>query len=173
MLSELPNGHLLHVVRNPWSAYADTKKRPVPLPLESYMQGWVICQYYALMMKKRHPDRVHLVRVEDVLENPTSALTPVCQAIGVDPAALNPVSNLEWKVLDEVYPWGTIRKANSAANRATAEELSCQERESVRDAAGGYLASFSYENILGVTLIIRGCHSVAEALPSFTLVFSR
>lgn len=84
MLGEMPNGHLLHVVRNPWSAYADTKKRPVPLPLESYMQGWVICQYYALMMKKRYPDRVHVVGVEDVLEDTTCALTPVCQAMGVD-----------------------------------------------------------------------------------------
>ena len=30
---ELPGAHFLHVVRNPWSAYADTKKRPVPLSL--------------------------------------------------------------------------------------------------------------------------------------------
>jgi hypothetical protein len=146
MLSELPNGHVLHVVRNPWSAYADTKKRPVPLPLESYMQGWMICQYYALMMKKRYPDSVHVVRVEDVLENPTSALAPVCRAIGIDPAALNPVPTWNGTVLDEVYPWGTIRKANSAANRETAEELSAEERDRVRDAAGGYLTSFSYEN---------------------------
>jgi hypothetical protein len=146
MLSELPNGHVLHVVRNPWSAYADTKKRPVPLPLESYMQCWMICQYYALMMKKRYPDSVHVVRVEDVLENPTSVLTPVCRAIGIDPAALNPVPTWNGTVLDEVYPWGTIRKANSAANRETAEELSSEERDRVRDAAVGYLTSFCYED---------------------------
>jgi hypothetical protein len=146
MLSELPNGHVLHVVRNPWSAYADTKKRPVPLRLESYMQCWMICQYYALMMKKRYPESVHVVRVEDVLENPTSALTPVCQAIGVDPAALNPLPTWNGTVLDEVYPWGTIRNATSAANRKTAEELSAEERDRVRDAAGGYLTSFCYES---------------------------
>ena len=33
ILSDLPQAHVLHVVRNPWSAYADTKKRAVPLPL--------------------------------------------------------------------------------------------------------------------------------------------
>jgi hypothetical protein len=48
--------------------------------------------------------------------------------------------------LDEVYPWGTIRKANSAANRETAEELSAEERDRILEAAGGYLTSFSYEN---------------------------
>src|SRR3954467_7046128 len=37
IVRDLPQGHVLHVVRNPWSAYADTKKRPVPLSLEGYM----------------------------------------------------------------------------------------------------------------------------------------
>src|SRR4051794_7054729 len=27
ILNDLPNAHVLHVVRNPWSAYADTRKR--------------------------------------------------------------------------------------------------------------------------------------------------
>src|SRR5262245_49810481 len=40
ILSELPRAHLLHVVRNPWSAYADTKKRPVPLSMRDYFLGW-------------------------------------------------------------------------------------------------------------------------------------
>jgi hypothetical protein len=33
ILSDFPNGHVLHVVRNPWSGYADTIKRPYPLSL--------------------------------------------------------------------------------------------------------------------------------------------
>jgi len=39
ILSDFPQAHLVHVVRNPWSAYADTKKRPVPLSLQDYMLG--------------------------------------------------------------------------------------------------------------------------------------
>ncbi len=34
ILQDLPESHILHVVRNPWSAYADTKKRAVPLSLD-------------------------------------------------------------------------------------------------------------------------------------------
>ncbi len=44
ILTELPDAHFLHVVRNPWSAYADTKKRPVPLSLRHYFLGWTINQ---------------------------------------------------------------------------------------------------------------------------------
>ena len=46
---------MLHVVRNPWSAYADTKKRAVPLSLEKYVTAWVTTQYHALVFRKFHP----------------------------------------------------------------------------------------------------------------------
>ena len=59
--------HVLHVVRNPWSAYADTKKRPVPLALDGYMLGWTLNQHYALLFAKTFPDRFHIVRAEDVM----------------------------------------------------------------------------------------------------------
>jgi hypothetical protein len=54
--------HVLHVVRNPWSAYADTTRRPVPLPLETYMLGWTLNQYFALLFRERFPGRFHVVR---------------------------------------------------------------------------------------------------------------
>jgi hypothetical protein len=44
VLADLPDAHVLHVVRNPWSAYADTKKRPVPLSLSSYLLCWTLNQ---------------------------------------------------------------------------------------------------------------------------------
>jgi hypothetical protein len=48
ILDELPKAHFLHIVRNPWSAYADTKKRPVPLGVDDYMLGWSITQRFAI-----------------------------------------------------------------------------------------------------------------------------
>ena len=48
IINDLQGVHLLHVVRNPWSAYADTKKRPVPLSLHQYMLGWTLNLYHAL-----------------------------------------------------------------------------------------------------------------------------
>ena len=149
MLSDFPKGHFLHVVRNPWSAYSDTKKRPVPLPLKAYMLGWTLCQYHALMFREKFPDRMHIVRLEDLLDNPQSALGVVCEKMGLEKSDSLKTPTWNGKVLDEVYPWGTIRRATPDANRATAKELSSGEIAEVRALADPYLAPLRYKDFLG------------------------
>lgn len=148
ILDELSVAHFLHVVRNPWSAYADTKKRPVPLPLASYMLGWTLNQHYALQVRRRFPDRFHLVRIEDVMEDSVAALTPVCEALGLDsdPALEGPSWN--GRKLDEVYPWGTIRLATPEQNLATAEELSSEEQEEISARSAPFADMLGYESYL-------------------------
>jgi hypothetical protein len=140
--------HVLHVVRNPWSAYADTKKRPVPMSLPDYLRAWCINQYHALLAQQRDPDRVHIIRAEDVMANPRATLAPVLGQLGIDdgPSLERPTWN--GSALKEVYPWGTIRQATPAANKATAEELSAVEREGVRQRAWQYLDVFDYHSFL-------------------------
>ncbi len=144
IVEDLPGGHVLHVVRNPWSAYADTKKRPVPMSLEKYIEAWNINQHYALLYKQKYPGRVHIVRCEDVLENSVKALTPVCSALGIAPD--DALKRVSWngEELQEVYPWGTIRKATPEANLATARELSPAEADEVRQRTWQYLDVFDY-----------------------------
>jgi hypothetical protein len=148
ILGDLPGAHILHMVRNPWSAYADTKKRPVPLPLSHYMLGWSLNQYYALLYQQLFPGRVHIIRTEDLMRDPHRALAPVCEKLGVEPA--DTLRHPTWNgiALDEIYPWGTIRKATPKANCATAEELSDQERAAVRAYAWQYLETFDYKGFL-------------------------
>lgn len=148
ILRDLPEGHVLHVVRNPWSAYADTKKRPVPLSLETYLTAWTVTQYHALLFQKINPERVHILRLEDVLADPQGSLGRICEAIGVTPA--DSLKNPSWngKPLQEVYPWGTIRNATPAANEATAKELSGEEAEKVRIWAEPYLDALGYRDFL-------------------------
>jgi hypothetical protein len=150
ILSEMPDAHFLHVVRNPWSAYADTKKRPVPLSLPDYMLGWTLNQHYALLARRRFEGRLHIVRAEDVMADSIAALAPVCEALGLD--ADDALSGPSWngEQLEEVYPWGTIRRATPEQNLATAEELSESEREEV--AARG----FQYLDLLGYEGFLRG-----------------
>jgi len=83
ILADLPGAHVLHVVRNPWSAYADTKKRPVPLPLDVYMLGWTLNQHVALRLRRRFPDRLHIVRAEDVMESPVDTLGSLLEELGL------------------------------------------------------------------------------------------
>jgi hypothetical protein len=86
IMKDLPNAHVLHVVRNPWSAYADTKKRPLPLSVQHYMFGWTINQYFALLYKEKYPGRVHIVRLEDVLSDSVGTLGNLCTELGMEPA---------------------------------------------------------------------------------------
>ncbi len=143
-MAEMPQARMLHVVRNPWSAYADTKKRPVPMALDAYMLAWMLNQHHAMLARQRYPDRVFVVRLEDVLPQPVAALTPLLQALGVAAEALPGRPSWNRQPLEQVYPWGTIRTATLAANRATAAELSADEQAAVRLAAGPYLELLGY-----------------------------
>jgi len=144
ILGDLPGAHVLHVVRNPWSAYADTKKRPVPLSLEHYMLGWTLNQYCALLFREKFPGRMHVIRVEDVLADPHATLGRLCEELGLEASETLRYPSWNGEKLDEVYPWGTIRTATPAANAATAAELSPAERDEIRLRARPYLEPFGY-----------------------------
>lgn len=148
ILNDLPLAHVLHVVRNPWSAFADTCKRPVPLSLPNYMLAWTLNQYYALLCRDKYPGRVHIVRAEDVMRNPVDVLGAVCVKIGVAPA--DSLANVSWngQKLDQVYPWGTIRIPTPEVNLATARELSTEQIEEIRLRTRPYLEAFDYQNFI-------------------------
>jgi hypothetical protein len=146
ILTALPGAQVLHVVRNPFSAYADTCKRPVPMALRDYMQAWCLNQYHALLARERHPGRVHIIRTEDVMADPQAALATVLRALGLedDPALATPSWN--GTPLQEIYPWGTIRQATPEANRATAAELGAETRAEIARMTWQYLDVFDYRD---------------------------
>jgi hypothetical protein len=148
ILTDFPQAHVLHVVRNPWSAYADTKKRPVPLALAHYLLGWVTNQYYALLYQQMFPGRLHVVRAEDVMADPRKTLGAFCAKLGLEPA--DSLARPTWNGtgLTEVYPWGTIRKPTPSANRATAGELTAAEIDEIRQRAWPYLETFDYKGFI-------------------------
>jgi len=148
ILRDLPQAHVLHVVRNPWSAFADTLKRPMPLSLENYILGWTLNQYYALLFRQMYPDRVHIVRTEDVMRDSLATLGPVCENLGLE--AADTLRKCTWNgvELKEVYPWGTIRTPTPEANLATARELKAGQIEEIRLRAAPYLEAFDYKSFL-------------------------
>jgi len=118
------------------------------MSLQRYLTAWVITQYYALAYSRLNPDRVHLVRFEDVVADPQGTLGKVCSTLGLQ--ASDSLQKPTWNgaALEEVYPWGTIRKASPEANKATADELSKAEIEAVRVWAQPYLETFKYEGFI-------------------------
>jgi len=148
ILMELPGAHVLHVVRNPWSAYSDTKKRPVPLSLDRYVAEWCLNQYYALVARELFPDRMHILRLEDILANPAETLGGLCDALGLERSETLRTPSWNGAALEEVYPWGTIRQATPERNRATAAELSPEEKRLVRIRAQQYLDILGYRDFV-------------------------
>ncbi len=148
ILTDMPESHFLHVVRNPWSAYADTKKRAVPLSLEAYMTAWNLNQFYALLNKNRFPERMHIIRAEDVMSDSYKTLGGLCEKLGLEAAETLKTPTWNGQPLAEVYPWGTIRNPTPAANKATAEELSKQEREEILLMTRHYVEYFDYKTFI-------------------------
>jgi hypothetical protein len=147
IVEDLPHAHVLNVVRNPWSAYADTKKRALPLSAAHYFTGWTVHQHSALSFVNKYPDRVHILRYEDIVADPVGALSGVLAKIGV--ASAPSLARPSWnrKILDQVYPWGTIRVPTPEANKATAGELSAVERDDVRRRTEPLLKAFGYAEL--------------------------
>ena len=144
ILRDLPKAHVLHVVRNPWSAYADTSRRPLPMSLTNYMLAWTLTQHHALMYRDLYPDRMHIVRIEDVMRDSRGTLGALCETLGL--ARADSLSQVSWngQPLTEVYPWGTIRAPTPEANLATARILSSAQTDEIRVRARGYLDTFDY-----------------------------
>ena len=145
IVQDYRDSHVLNIVRHPWAAYADTKKRAVPLSIAHYMTGWSVHQQHALAFAAIYPGRVHVLRFEDLIADPVAVLSVFLKKIGIgsSPALAKPSWN--GKVLEQVYPWGAIRTPTPEANRATADELSAAEKEEIRVRAGPLLKAFAYE----------------------------
>jgi len=148
IITDLPQSHVIHIVRNPWSAYRDTQKRPVPLSIAHYMAAWTQNQYYALLYKQKYPDRIHLLRLEDILVNPEKTIGELLETLGFERGGYLNAPTWNGTLLDEVYPWGTIRRATPEANREAAEALSRREQEEIRRRASPYLESFDFKSFI-------------------------
>ena len=141
------NGYVLHVMRNPFSCFAETKKRPVPLSLDHYINAWVINQYYAQYLSTKFPDHFFHVRYEDIIVNPKEVLGNVLAKMGLEKS--DSLSQPSWngEPLKEVYPWGTVRIPTPEVNIETAQLLSKEEIHEIYLRTKMYVKEFGYEEI--------------------------
>src|SRR5262249_42209072 len=119
ILADFPDAHLIHVARNPYSGYADTKKRPYPLSLPRYVWTWNVAQHAALTYAAKYPDQVHVVRFEKLIADPKRALTALLARLGLGWSEACAVPSWNGREMKQVYPWGTIRVPTPEANVAT------------------------------------------------------
>jgi hypothetical protein len=148
ILADLTDAHVAHVVRNPWSAYADTKRRAVPLPVLEYMRGWIINQQHALAYRELYSDRVHLLRFEDVTADPTRVLGDFCARLGLDGSDTLGETTWNGQSMNAVPPWGVVNSRTPDSNRERAASLSPEEQRTIAAMAGPLLDVLGYRNYL-------------------------
>lgn len=147
IFADMPHGHILHVIRNPYSGYADTKKRPFPLSLKKYVWTWNIMQHMALTYAQTYPHNFHVIRFEDLIADPNAVMSSLSSKLGISfsPTMLYPSWN--GVKLEQVYPWGTIRIPTPEANKATMDELSAQEKAEIRSTSILMLRQLGYDGL--------------------------
>jgi hypothetical protein len=132
ILRDFPNGHVVHVVRNPYSGYSDTSKRPFPLSPVKYAWTWNLSQHYALTYQDKYRDRFHIVRFEDLVADTRATMGKLLGELGLPMADECLFPSFNRTRLKEVYPWGTIRIPTPEVNIATANEISVESKQVIR-----------------------------------------
>lgn len=144
---DFPNGKMVHVVRNPWSGYADTIKRPHPFPRSRYTQMWNVVNGYARICERKWPRQFFTVRYEDLIADPKSVMNELCGSLGLEPFAATPAPSFNRVPLPngQVFPWGTIKTPTTEANIATAKELTYKQIEQIHVECGPMIKEWGYE----------------------------
>lgn len=147
IFADFPDAHVIHVVRNPYSGYADTKKRPFPLSLQRYAWTWNVSQHMALTFAERYPRNFHILRFEDLISDQQGQLTALCRKLDLSYADTLLYPSWNGSKLAQVYPWGTIRTPTPDANMATMQELSDREYSEMRSLSLVMLKLLGYDHL--------------------------
>jgi hypothetical protein len=151
ILSDFPNGHIIHVVRNPFSAYSDTKRRPFPLSLKQYAMSWNLYHHIMLMHKSKFPENITILRYEDLIADPEQALAPLCKALNI--RFTEAMTYPSWNSQDltgRIYPWGTINNAKPEENIAAIHRLDPEERKHIESYSEVMMDVFDYKALANV-----------------------
>ncbi len=148
ILADFPDGHVIHVVRNPWAGYSDTSKRPFPLGIKRYAWTWNLCQHMALTYQAKYPKNFHLVRFEDLVASPKKTMKGLLKRLGLPMADECLAPSFNGVKLEQVYPWGTIRIPTPEANLATANELNGDQKRQIRTETSVMLSLLGYDKFL-------------------------
>lgn len=145
---DFPDAKIVHIVRNPWSGYADTIKRPFPWSLEKYCQIWNLAQLTYLNCLSKYPKNFTSIFYESLFSNLKSKIVSFKQLciflnINYNKSLLYPSFNGE--KLDQVFPWGTIKNPNIKSNKETANELSEDQKNKIWIECRPILDSLGYE----------------------------
>jgi hypothetical protein len=148
MVRDFPDIRIMHIIRNPFSAYRDTKRRPFPQPLSRYLISWNIYHSTVAMYARMYPQNVRIFRYEDLVADKQKFMQQVAGFIGVvaEPSMQYPSWNgVELK--DSIAPWGTVLKSDRAYNCAVIDELADAEKRQIAQGTTALARHFAYDKV--------------------------
>jgi hypothetical protein len=148
MVKDFPDIRIMHIVRNPFSAYRDTKRRPFPQDINRYLITWNIYHSTVEMYSKLYPENVRIFRYEDMVEDKKAYMERVAEYIGVpySDTMLYPSWN-GIEIKENIAPWGTVLRSTKEYNRDIIEELSDAEKKHIACATKALSVHFEYDKI--------------------------
>lgn len=148
MVKDFPNIKIIHIVRNPFSAYRDTKRRPFPQPLSKYLITWNIYHSTVEMYAKMYPNNVRIFRYEDEVADKSMFMHEVAKFIGVDfnESMLYPSWNGK-KIDADIAPWGTVLRSTEEYNAQIIDELSEEEKSQIVAGTTALAKHFGYDKV--------------------------
>lgn len=146
IVRDFPDVRILHIVRNPFSAYRDTKRRPFPQPITRYLISWNLYHSTVEMYARMHPANVRIVRYEDLVGDKRAFMQTVARFIGVEfeEAMMHPSWNGR-PITQNIAPWGTVLKSTREYNEQMIDELSDDERTQIAGATAALARHFGYD----------------------------
>jgi hypothetical protein len=106
ILADFPKAKIVHIVRNPFSAFADTKKRPFPLRINEYILSWNIYHSVAISYKNLYPNSLIMVSYDDFVKNKKKTMRAVSEFLKIkfDECMLYPSFNSR-EISGIIAPW--------------------------------------------------------------------
>ena len=148
MVHDFSNIKIIHIVRNPFSAYRDTKRRPFPQSLNRYLITWNIYHSTVNMFSKMYPDNVKIFRYEDLVDDKKGFMEDVSKFAGINfnETMLYPSWNGE-EIKDMLAPWGTVLRSTPEYNIGVIDELDNAEKKQITDATSALACHFGYDRV--------------------------
>ena len=148
LVKDFPEIKLLHIIRNPFSAYRDTKRRPFPQSINRYMITWNIYHSTVEMFQNLYPKNVKIFRYEDMLEDKELFMKDASKFMEIeyDESMLYPSWN-GVEIKNDIAPWGTVLKTTKDYNIQLISELNEKELHHIVSATSALAKHFKYDEI--------------------------
>lgn len=148
IIQDFPDVRIIHIVRNPLSAYRDTKRRPFPQALSKYLISWNIYHSTVEMYAAMFASNVRIFRYEDLVADKRGFMQELARFIGVgfEESMLYPSWNGA-EIKDSIAPWGTVLKSSAEYNEQIIDELSDAEKSQIVKGTAALARHFRYDEL--------------------------